>query len=196
MELGGHAYSTGRRAFAAIFKASDANRQGPGHCGPGNIVLGPRYRPGLLRICHPHLSAERQAHHHSLASLDVGVTLQQRGFLGVARRPLVEGTGFEPVYAKRSDLQSDGFNHSPTPPLQRRLGRKRGARARRPGGLWWSDDTVSTPHPQSPAKNRQAGEMSLFRALAGPLAVGDDAPARAHLVRMKAMDSESRASTS
>ena len=28
----------------------------------------------------------------------------------------MEGTGFEPVYAKRSDLQSDGFNHSPTPP--------------------------------------------------------------------------------
>ncbi len=29
---------------------------------------------------------------------------------------VVEGTGFEPVYAKRADLQSAGFNHSPTPP--------------------------------------------------------------------------------
>ncbi len=29
---------------------------------------------------------------------------------------MVEGVGFEPTYAKRSDLQSDGFNHSPTPP--------------------------------------------------------------------------------
>ena len=58
---------------------------------------------------------------------------------------MVEGTGFEPVYAKRSDLQSDGFNHSPTPPLQRRLGRKRSAIARRRGGLWWADDSVSTP---------------------------------------------------
>ncbi len=31
---------------------------------------------------------------------------------------VVEGTGFEPVYAKRADLQSAGFNHSPTPPGQ------------------------------------------------------------------------------
>ena len=44
---------------------------------------------------------------------------------GSSGRAMVEGTGFEPVYAKRSDLQSDGFNHSPTPPLQRRSGRKR-----------------------------------------------------------------------
>lgn len=35
------------------------------------------------------------------------------------RQRMVEGTGFEPVYAKRSDLQSDGFNHSPTPPRHR-----------------------------------------------------------------------------
>ena len=62
---------------------------------------------------------------------------------------MVEGTGFEPVYAKRSDLQSDGFNHSPTPPQLRRLGRKRSAGARRRGGLWWSDDSVSTPLRQS-----------------------------------------------
>src|SRR5690606_8454453 len=39
---------------------------------------------------------------------------------GIAGAAMVEGTGFEPVYAKRSDLQSDGFNHSPTPPLNRR----------------------------------------------------------------------------
>lgn len=32
------------------------------------------------------------------------------------RSQVVEGTGFEPVYAKRPDLQSGGFNHSPTPP--------------------------------------------------------------------------------
>jgi hypothetical protein len=31
-------------------------------------------------------------------------------------RRLVEGVGFEPTYAKRPDLQSGGFNHSPTPP--------------------------------------------------------------------------------
>ena len=31
---------------------------------------------------------------------------------------MVEGTGFEPVYAMRSDLQSDAFNHSATPPKQ------------------------------------------------------------------------------
>ena len=29
---------------------------------------------------------------------------------------MVEGDGFEPSYAKRPDLQSGGFNHSPTPP--------------------------------------------------------------------------------
>ena len=29
---------------------------------------------------------------------------------------MVEGVGFEPTYAKRPDLQSGGFNHSPTPP--------------------------------------------------------------------------------
>ena len=34
---------------------------------------------------------------------------------------MVEGVGFEPTYAKRPDLQSGGFNHSPTPP-QGRLG--------------------------------------------------------------------------
>lgn len=29
---------------------------------------------------------------------------------------MVEGDGFEPSYARRPDLQSGGFNHSPTPP--------------------------------------------------------------------------------
>ena len=29
---------------------------------------------------------------------------------------VVEGTGFEPVYAMRADLQSAAFNHSATPP--------------------------------------------------------------------------------
>ena len=29
---------------------------------------------------------------------------------------MVEGTGFEPVYAMRPDLQSGAFNHSATPP--------------------------------------------------------------------------------
>ena len=29
---------------------------------------------------------------------------------------MVEGTGFEPVYAMRADLQSAAFNHSATPP--------------------------------------------------------------------------------
>ena len=33
---------------------------------------------------------------------------------------MVEGVGFEPTYAKRPDLQSGGFNHSPTPPQERR----------------------------------------------------------------------------
>ena len=31
---------------------------------------------------------------------------------------MVEGTGFEPVYATRPDLQSGAFNHSATPPKQ------------------------------------------------------------------------------
>jgi hypothetical protein len=39
-------------------------------------------------------------------------------------RRVVEGTGFEPVYAKRADLQSAGFNHSPTPPQSRRNERR------------------------------------------------------------------------
>ena len=33
-----------------------------------------------------------------------------------AMRKMVEGTGFEPVYAMRADLQSAAFNHSATPP--------------------------------------------------------------------------------
>ena len=33
---------------------------------------------------------------------------------------MVEGVGFEPTYAKRPDLQSGGFNHSPTPPREER----------------------------------------------------------------------------
>ncbi len=32
---------------------------------------------------------------------------------------MVEGTGFEPVYAMRADLQSAAFNHSATPPQGR-----------------------------------------------------------------------------
>lgn len=32
----------------------------------------------------------------------------------------VAGAGFEPAYAERPDLQSGGFNHSPTPPQVRR----------------------------------------------------------------------------
>ena len=57
-----------------------------------------------------------------------------RGFRRLAKpklrreRRLVEGTGFEPVYAKRADLQSAGFNHSPTPPQRRK--RRAGARRR------------------------------------------------------------------
>lgn len=31
---------------------------------------------------------------------------------------MVEGTGFEPVYATRADLQSAAFNHSATPPAR------------------------------------------------------------------------------
>lgn len=30
--------------------------------------------------------------------------------------PMVEEAGFEPAYAKRTDLQSVSFNHSDTPP--------------------------------------------------------------------------------
>jgi hypothetical protein len=29
---------------------------------------------------------------------------------------MVEGTGFEPVYSKRAELQSAAINHSATPP--------------------------------------------------------------------------------
>ncbi len=41
------------------------------------------------------------------------------GLLGWFTDPkfLVEGTGFEPVYAMRADLQSAAFNHSATPPF-------------------------------------------------------------------------------
>ena len=39
---------------------------------------------------------------------------------GIAQIKMVEGVGFEPTYAKRPDLQSGGFNHSPTPPQERR----------------------------------------------------------------------------
>ena len=41
------------------------------------------------------------------------------GVLGLfdgSQSRMVEGVGFEPTYAKRPDLQSGGFNHSPTPP--------------------------------------------------------------------------------
>tara|TARA_B100000524_G_scaffold223783_1_gene118213 strand:+ start:1290 stop:1514 length:225 start_codon:yes stop_codon:yes gene_type:complete len=31
---------------------------------------------------------------------------------------LVEGAGFEPAEAEASDLQSDGFDRSPTPPIE------------------------------------------------------------------------------
>ena len=33
---------------------------------------------------------------------------------------MVEGIGFEPMYAMRADLQSAAFNHSATPPGHRR----------------------------------------------------------------------------
>ena len=32
--------------------------------------------------------------------------------------PMVEEAGFEPAYAKRTDLQSVSFNHSDTPPYR------------------------------------------------------------------------------
>ena len=35
---------------------------------------------------------------------------------GITRRKLVEGAGFEPAKAEPSDLQSDPFGHSGTPP--------------------------------------------------------------------------------
>ena len=42
------------------------------------------------------------------------------GLFDVSKSKMVEGVGFEPTYAKRPDLQSGGFNHSPTPPQGRR----------------------------------------------------------------------------
>src|SRR5690554_7635344 len=70
---------------------------------------------------------------------------------------LVEGTGFEPVYAKRSDLQSDGFNHSPTPP-HFRVGNE--AHRVSLGGLWLPLARVSTPLMHLPKRNRAAGEKT------------------------------------
>ena len=42
--------------------------------------------------------------------------LSSENAVPAAKQQVVEGTGFEPVYAKRADLQSAGFNHTPTPP--------------------------------------------------------------------------------
>ena len=39
-----------------------------------------------------------------------------RGIKSRANTPVVEEAGFEPAYAKRTDLQSVSFNHSDTPP--------------------------------------------------------------------------------
>ena len=49
-----------------------------------------------------------------IARLDLIYRIQS--FAAANHQAMVEGTGFEPVYAKRPDLQSGGFNHSPTPP--------------------------------------------------------------------------------
>ncbi|CAI86228.1 putative orphan protein [Pseudoalteromonas translucida] len=40
--------------------------------------------------------------------------------LNLAVRKVVEGAGFEPAKAEPSDLQSDPFGRSGTPPMQRR----------------------------------------------------------------------------
>ena len=44
---------------------------------------------------------------------ELGITLDWEDYTGT---PMVEEAGFEPAYAKRTDLQSVSFNHSDTPP--------------------------------------------------------------------------------
>lgn len=73
--------------------------------------------------------------------------------------PVVEGTGFEPVYAKRSDLQSDGFNHSPTPP-HFRVGNE--AHRVSSGGLWLAVARVSTPFAHLVERNPAMDEKTEF----------------------------------
>ena len=45
-------------------------------------------------------------------------SLRQLSFAKHTNGWLVEEAGFEPAYAKRTDLQSVSFNHSDTPPSQ------------------------------------------------------------------------------
>jgi site-specific DNA recombinase len=57
------------------------------------------------------------ARNSGFRTADLALPFKVLGDFSGAKKWLVEGTGFEPVYAvKRADLQSAGFNHSPTPP--------------------------------------------------------------------------------
>ena len=81
---------------------------------------------------------------------------------------LVEGAGFEPAYAKRSDLQSDGFNHSPTPPQPRpSWARGRGApqQGRPRGGLCGSALLMSTRNAHASLPNRTYSLIGILRLI-------------------------------
>jgi hypothetical protein len=53
---------------------------------------------------------------HQLTTTEPGQVLQTP----ISRQNLVEGGGFEPPKAEPSDLQSDPFGHSGTPPSESR----------------------------------------------------------------------------
>ena len=104
---------------------------------------------------------------------------------------VVEGTGFEPVYAKRPDLQSGGFNHSPTPPGHLRDLPIDGSRSRRQkerrclpstSGNRPYNDQVSTAQPPEvifwKAQDQLAGSRHLVMGTARGFGRADQSSAR------------------
>lgn len=80
---------------------------------------------------------------------------------------MVEGAGFEPAYAKRADLQSAGFNHSPTPPrgaTDWRSKRRRAGRARRGRGYGWMNLGCQHPIAEKPDQRGRKAEMRVIGA--------------------------------
>ena len=77
-----------------------------------NIVMLRHYYIFFCAVWSPHRGLNSGPHSYQECALPLsyaGFSMLKKPFL------VVQGTGFEPVKHKAADLQSAGFNHSPTP---------------------------------------------------------------------------------
>ena len=99
------------RPFDEMFKAAMTFLANPSHIWKNGSF---EHKRLLLRLAFPERIIYDRDEGYRTAK--IAMPFKALGSFCSEKSKMVEGVGFEPTYAKRPDLQSGGFNHSPTPP--------------------------------------------------------------------------------